>query len=898
MINQKMTIQAHICTIKYNMTTNTSIECNKITFDDAQQLYYLGECEAHHMPKEKGMILTQQEMRHLRDALLQVIPWQANQSQRNTLQHNKIIHVETLRRDDRTHTTIEVNLVPDENSQILCSIGECSENQSIGQNGVLLDAVQTLAFCDALYDHLDAKPEEIQNLQEDDTTINETSETEESQETASTVEEASEAVQEPQEDDTTINETSETEESQETAFTVGETSEAVQEPQEDDTTINETSETEESQETVFTVEEASEAVQEPQEDDTTINETSETEESQETVFTVEETSEETQKTTGNSTIQNMSKEELKQLSQKLVNLVVQYYGENFVSEFDPHVPGTMYAMKGAYKRKYKEPFPEIDDDQIDQIFKLSEKDLQHANEDVHDSDASLIDEVQEDLQESQEDVATANEAQGHEEEIAESEEELEQFSQKLVNLIAQEMKGSIQAKPSPFVLGQLKGAFTKEYGEPFPEMSDDEVYRIIKVNAVRYKNKLYVITDTLQSCLSQIIQNGKQMGCQIFYYTRIMDLHTCELNALHIYDKDLVKALIDCLFSNYPNNKNYFKLNQKCNIFNDVFKCFTKETPYLTAEQVQEKRPYLEMSAIKSCLGSQWPFVYLVTDHLYTTYTRIYIDPEEAETVKAQVLQDVEEKGFTSLDKYDMPVSESLNRSDIPSFPIREAFYLQYLRDDLCRNNHLVSKQPMTTQDIILGYIQSHDVIKHSEIQEYMNENVYENSWTSAWDFANIYMVRINEDTVVNKELISVDVEKADAAIANYVGDGCRPITEIHSFALFPYVENYPWNQYFLAGYCKHFSKKYGLSNILDLSYCGLVYAKNGPYNGKDFNTLAAELLAKTDLELTAPNVRTYMKEHGYAENLPNKKRAQQITEKAQFLRANNPNLNNPNPNN
>ena len=705
MINQKMTIQAHIYTIKYNVTTNTSLECNRITFDDAQgaqQLYYLGECDTHHMPKEKGMILTQQEMRHLRDALLQVILWQVNQSQRNTLQYNKIIHVETLQRDNRTHTTIEVNLIPDENSQILCYIGECNENQSIGQNGVLLDEAQTSAFCDALYEHLDAKPEEIHNSQEDDTVINETSESEESQETASTAEEASEAVQEPQEDDTVINKTSESEESQETASTVEKTPE---------------------------------------------------------------------------------------------------------------------------------------------------------------------------------------EAQGHEEETAEAEKELEQFSQKLVNLIFKNFTNGFPAKQNNFVLGQLIHAYTQEYGEPFPEMSDDEVYRIIKVNAVRYKNQLYVITDTLQSCLSQIIQNGKQMGCQIFYYTRIMDLHMHELNALYIYDKDLLKTYIDILFSNYPNNKNYFKLNRKCNTFNEVFECFTEETPFLTAEQVQEKRPYLEMDTIKSCLGSRWQFVYLITDRLYTTYTRIDIDPEEAKTVKAQVLQDVEEKGFTSLDKYDMPVSESLNRSDIPSFPIREAFYLQYLREDLCRNNHLVSKHPMTTRDIILGYIQSHDVIKHSEIQEYMNENVYEDSWTSAWDLANTYMVRINEDTVVNKELISVDIEKADAAIANYVGDGCRPIMEIHNFALFPYVENYPWNQYFLAGYCKHFSKKYGLSNILDLSYCGLVYAKNGPYNGKDFNTLAAELLAKTDLELTVPNVRTYMKEHGYTENLPNKKRAQQITKKAQFLR-------------
>lgn len=421
-------------------------------------------------------------------------------------------------------------------------------------------------------------------------------------------------------------------------------------------------------------------------------------------------------------------------------------------------------------------------------------------------------------------------------------------------------------------------AYSEKYNEEFPQ--DEDIDRIFKRYAIIYEGKYYALTDECKDEVKQIISDN--FDHIIFYYEMLYSAYADILAQYNIHSVEMFKTVLRSVFPKYDYKRSYFTTDSDINDEKAVFIAFADDS-MLSLDELKKRLPYMDVDTMRQALRAN---IYINVGNMnYAILDRLDLSEEDARDSETMIKASIALEGYCMITKLFTERSEIANPS-VSADALKEAIFKKFLSDKYSKKYRLIGPlgASMSTIDVLQQYCLDHAEIQLEDIENYERELTGEEPQYSIWAALNS-MVRVSEDKFVSHDMIVFDTASIDELIEEYFGERrVISFTNIRSFALFPYVMGYSWNQFLLEGFLLHFSKKWRCSqaNSNKNELIGAIYSRKMDY---EYEELLAIAVADSGMVLNENNVSDFLLNNGFRRRKPKADKMDALIKRANEIR-------------
>lgn len=352
---------------------------------------------------------------------------------------------------------------------------------------------------------------------------------------------------------------------------------------------------------------------------------------------------------------------------------------------------------------------------------------------------------------------------------------------------------------------KLERAYEEKYSSHLPEEYD--LKPVLTTSGVAVGKKVFVLSAAQKNAIKNIINSIFEGGNHVLFYNKILEIPLFE--ECHIFDDTTLKAVISSLIDDVTIGKDYLALSPDHNIETELLDAFG-QTLKLSYSDIQKRKPYLDIDAVKWTLSYSNAFVWSESE-TYALVEQIRFADTDIQYLQSVFFPSVEKTGFASLRMLTLADSCALN-PDVSYYAVRDALYIRYASHDYSRNGLIVTKHGETkpSYEILCDFCRTLDSASLEQINEY-GHDLIGNQPITILSAAVYSMIRIDQRHFVSDEKITFDVKAIDNAVDQFVCGKVIPLSSITSFTAFPDVDGCSWNLYLLDCFLRRYSERFSI---------------------------------------------------------------------------------------
>lgn len=432
---------------------------------------------------------------------------------------------------------------------------------------------------------------------------------------------------------------------------------------------------------------------------------------------------------------------------------------------------------------------------------------------------------------------------------------------------------------SPIEMKKLRAKWKDEHGGEELRASDEVVQKAIASFTVSAGEMAYLIAQEVKDWLQFIVTLylGK---FKVIFYEAFFARHQKKLFQAHIFNEQILQAVLEEIFPRLHYGKAYFGKVQGAVpdvVRHEILDIWGEKTLW-TYEQL-EQCLYIPLDAIKQVLGQQREFLW-VSEGTYTHISHVNIEDEVKEKLRQEAQKLSQGKDFWSIKE--LPVDDVLAANyeleTTTNSAIYDAVYAICLEADFDRkgdtltrkqqeHDHVQGKmaQKMSSAERMREYCRSRDVCTLSEMRELANQFT-KNGVTHLRAGVEV-MIRLDEENFVSDSHVHFDIVRTDEVISEIVTGDYLVLRDFVTFAHFPDC-GVEWNLFLLESYCRRFSRKFRFeAPQYNNNNVGIVIRRESSF--RNYNDLLADAVAHANVDLKRQSVGQFLYDSGYIGKMP-----------------------------
>ena len=422
---------------------------------------------------------------------------------------------------------------------------------------------------------------------------------------------------------------------------------------------------------------------------------------------------------------------------------------------------------------------------------------------------------------------------------------------------------------------RFRSYYSDKTGAPC-ELSDADLSSALKLCGVESDGKIYVadhmLPTELKMAVEEFVDNNFASGRNYIYYECIFQHFKDQLLDTPVANCKLLKTYLKYCYENrlfFGSDCMTTDRRVKVDIDKIIIDYVHVQWQLLTESDVVEALPYLPESAVCNAFNRNQNILIDAGSGRRFHIDKFEISEYELNDLTHTIEKVIQKDMFMGADDLLSYIRQSVpsiisNNSEISELGIRKALAVK-LNDRFAFNNAVISHKGMklSARGALLAFAKSHREYTLAEVDDlaqslgtvlnYHLEALLEYSW------------RVDKNKFVARDLVHIDVDKADKAIEGQLDHAtlCCPLMSITNMVAFP-ICDYPWNQWLLESYLLTASHRFQLykSDYLNkYNVCGVVSLKN---DSADFKSLMENILSKNNVTLEKKEVLDFMASEGY----------------------------------
>jgi len=427
---------------------------------------------------------------------------------------------------------------------------------------------------------------------------------------------------------------------------------------------------------------------------------------------------------------------------------------------------------------------------------------------------------------------------------------------------------------------RLRAKWKNEHGGEELRASDEAVQKAIASLTVSTGGMAYLIAQDVKDWLQFIVTLylGK---FKVIFYEAFFARHQKKLFQAHIFNEQILQAVLEEIFPRLHYGKAYFGKAQEAVpdvVRHEILDIWGEKTLW-TYEQL-EQCLYIPLDAIKQVMGQQREFLW-VSEGTYTHISHVNIDDEVKKKLRQEAQNLAQGKDFWSIKE--LPVDDVLAANyeleTKTNSAIYDAVYALCLEADFDRKGDTLTRKQQEQHDHAQGkmaqkmsaiermreYCRSRDVCTLSEMRELANQFT-KNGVTHLRAGVEV-MIRLDEEHYVSDSYVNFDIVRTDEVISAIVTGDYLVLRDFVTFAHFPDCGE-EWNLFLLESYCRRFSRKFRFeAPQYNNNNVGIVIRRESSF--RNYNDLLADALAHANVDLKRQTVGQFLYDSGYIGKIP-----------------------------
>ena len=407
---------------------------------------------------------------------------------------------------------------------------------------------------------------------------------------------------------------------------------------------------------------------------------------------------------------------------------------------------------------------------------------------------------------------------------------------------------------------KVRRMYKTRLGIEIPDETD--LPSLLRTRGIHHKDKVYFLSEERKNALRDTVRALFNQGYHVLYYSELFRRQSALLETCHLYEETILHAILKEILPTGVCQESRILETPENSDLDEVLTAYGNEIK-LSYAQIQERRPYLTLSAIKSVLSNSGKFVWTESE-TYAIINKIMLAEQDVRQIKTVILPQMRANGYISL--HQLPIQESRGiNPGISPVAIRDVMFLRHMASTCSRRGVIATPKgdAFSAYELMIKYCKTLDRAALSDLRDFQNNILTGFPDTLMIQAVCSCMVRINADTFVSDAAIKFDIMAADHAVGLFVNGRIIPITAITSFNSFPEVEGYSWNLYLAESFLRRFSREYHImGGPARISYVGGICPASMKFDSYD--DLLAAAAVQDSVPLNEESIGRYLTEKKY----------------------------------
>ena len=422
---------------------------------------------------------------------------------------------------------------------------------------------------------------------------------------------------------------------------------------------------------------------------------------------------------------------------------------------------------------------------------------------------------------------------------------------------------------------KVRRIYRAQFGVEIP--AEVDLPSLLRDSGICCHDKVYFFSERQKSELRDAINALFSEGYRVLYYSELFHRQPALMESCHLYENAALQAVLReilpervCQDSRVLATPDSDDLNEVLTAYGDKIK--------LSVAGIQERRPYLSLSAIRSVLSSSEKFVWTEPE-TYAIINKITLSEYDVRQVEAVILPQMRENGYISLNN--LPIQESCEKNPgISPTAIRDVMFLRHMASVCSRRGVIATPKgaKSSAYELMTDYCKTLEQASLGDLKAYRDDVLTGLPDSYLIQAVCACMVRTGADTFVSDTAVAFDVAAVDRAVGLFVNGRIVPITAVTSFHSFPEIEGYAWNLYLLESFLRRFSREYRImGGPVQISYVGGICPRSMEF--ESYEDLLAAAVVQDAVPLEQDAIGRYLTEKKYV--LRRSRRVGEILRKA-----------------
>lgn len=404
-----------------------------------------------------------------------------------------------------------------------------------------------------------------------------------------------------------------------------------------------------------------------------------------------------------------------------------------------------------------------------------------------------------------------------------------------------------------------------------PSKDASEIESALKTRGVVCDGKLYMpqtmLSPECKERLFRFIDRCFAEGRSAVYYDALFQEFSDDFLDQQIHNAEMLKAYLSYFSAGkYRMERSYLspKGQAAADPFDEIRQCMKAHGGPMSIDALCRTLPHLPTERIRTILSANREFVrnrkgeYFHVDVLDLT-------PEELENIASLMNASIDERSFLSGNELFDAI-----RAKYPSVWEKNAAFsaigwrdaLKYRLDSrFSFSGNIISRanSALTMSDVFADYARSRHSFTIDELEQFAGSI----GTTIYFDALYAHAIRINRRDFVPKADVHFSVERTDAVLEQLCQGDYLPLCSITEFVAFPEA-SFPWTDYLLEQYVAFFSEKFQLLHAGYGKSCAAGAIVRRDCRFEDFDELATDVLARSDVVLQKKEALDFLAENRY----------------------------------
>ena len=306
----------------------------------------------------------------------------------------------------------------------------------------------------------------------------------------------------------------------------------------------------------------------------------------------------------------------------------------------------------------------------------------------------------------------------------------------------------------------------------------------------------------------KILDGLVAQGHAIFEFSRVMRLLAANLLPLGVTSEEMLRKVVETASDAFSIDGDFFfpKSLPRPTIINP-------DAVLIEESALLKRFPYVEKGWLENRVRNA-PGAIRNSAGVYALAGNIVFDDTEVSEGKRRCAESVSREGFFSLGELALDDSASMNDSGLSPGALRLAFFQRFLAGDFDHKGQIVCKKgsPADSRFPLRAFLRTHAEVSFEQVAELAKEcNIA--GWFALLA-AHEELVRADRDRFVSPNQAEFETEAIDDAIDVFCPGDATTFGSIGSYAGFPAVPGFAWNDYLLEAFLRRESVRFRIVSV------------------------------------------------------------------------------------